>query len=238
MRSFSKSTMLWAALVGTAILAALGIWAVLDGEWTQTHFQIFASTLIVYGCGVMSLPCLYAVEKNKNEPVGIAGLVIIGLTGLQSLSILWEWYTPDSEYMMKVFVSSWIVSATVFGALLTLMAKTTQAMKWLPATTAVGMAVLGGIAVTTVFAEAEPPIELVICLSIAVTCGFIMSWILHMIEWIHEKNNASVCKTVATGEVICPRCGSVQAEVDGQNECHACHTLFTIDSRMSHVVRD
>jgi hypothetical protein len=222
MKIFTKSNMLRGALIATAILAILGIWVVVAGEWTQIHFQIMTTTLVVYACGVMCLPCLYAVEQDKFPISGVSGLIAIGLTALQSLGIIWEVYEPSGELYEKGLICSWIASTTLFGALLTHMASTSKGTKWLPVATSYGMLVLGGIFIMSILTESDPPIELTICIAIAVTCGFISSWILHMIQWLAAKQAAPA------GEVMCPRCGTAREEESGEMSCANCQAVFTV----------
>jgi hypothetical protein len=219
---------LFLVLVGSVVFnAALGIYALLAGEFGDLEQKILFTSLSVSAAGVLALACAPAWERRlvlPLPPIG-AGSALAGL----ALVIAAIWIGEPPEWLSN---SAWTLAVVaVFGASGSLLAlgRLAPRFRWvLPAALAAG-AVLSVMIVSAVWTEPDSEwfgriLGVVAVLFAAFTV---------LVPIFHRASRAELAAPSAAPEGapvrFCPHCGEpLEAQAETETACPACGARFAV----------
>lgn len=214
-------------LVGSVVFnAALGIYALLVGEFGDLEQNILFTSLSVSAAGVLALACAPAWERRLVPPLPRIG--VVATIGALALAVAAIWLADPPEWLVNSAFT--LVVAAVLGAHGSLLALAGLAgrFRWvLGAAIAAGL-VLGAMIVSAIWAEPDSEwfgraLGVVAVLFAAFTV---------LVPIFHRASRAELAAVGIAGELPvrhCPSCGRpLAAAADEEFVCPACGARFTV----------
>jgi hypothetical protein len=218
---------LFVLLVGSVVVnAALGIYALLAGEFGELERNILYTSLSVSAAGVLALACAPAWERRLVAPLPRIG--VVGTVAALAVTVAAIWTADPPEWLVNTAFT--LVVAAVLGAHGSLLALAGLAgrFRWvLGAAIAAGL-VLGAMVVSALWAEPDSEwfaraLGVVAVLFAAFTV---------LVPIFHRASRAELAAAGAPGEVpvrYCPSCGhTLTAAADEEAVCPSCGARFTV----------
>lgn len=209
-----------------AVNAALGIYALLTPDWSDTQGKILGTSLCVTGAIVLALACEPAWERGFLGPVPVAG-ALLGLVAF-ALTVLAIWAEPSSDAYGRVTGTVFAAAAAcVVGSLLAL-ARLAPRHRWVLLVT-LGLLGVGATMVSASLWIGDDPDETymrAMGIVLIVLAAFAVS-----IPVLHWVDRSALAVSEATGESVdyCPHCGSrITGDVGVELECARCGRGFTV----------
>lgn len=145
-------------ILAFGIAAAMGIGALLIGEFGDLQVRVLLTTLAI---GIMSLAvlCYLAPQQRRFVVLGIAGSITALVTLGLALYLIWSdevWFeVPYSDLVLKYFAIMTIVSATIAQiCMLSAMVSSAKSFtKWIFRFTVLAAVVVAGMAITVILNE-------------------------------------------------------------------------------------
>ncbi|MBP2367926.1 hypothetical protein [Pseudonocardia parietis] len=117
----ARRAMIVAVVASLVVASAMGIVALLSGEFGDLQVRIVLSTLVVAGFGTTAL-CHLAVVTRTVRVVGFAGLVASGGAALAALVLIWQdWSQASSEGLVKALLLLTVAAVSLAHANLLLL---------------------------------------------------------------------------------------------------------------------
>lgn len=155
----ARRAMIVAVVISLVVASAMGIGALLSGEFGDLQVRIVLSTLVVAGFGTTAL-CHLAVVTRTVRMVGFIGLVASAGAALAALAVIWQdWSQFGSEILVKALVLLTIaaVSLAHTNLLLLLAGRGHPAIRAGLAVTLVAIAVVAVMIALPVLTDGEIP---------------------------------------------------------------------------------
>ena len=226
-----KKVALWFLIVSVAISAALGILAILTGNFGDFEMRIILTTLTISAAsiGALAAGALWEGRGQKELPLlGIALSVVAAL-----LIITGIWFEPHSEQYWKFTASTGVLAAATTHACLLSLAKLAPRFAWARLVTLTAVYTLAVLIVMTIYFEPTGDLgfRLIGTVSIIVAALTIMTPIFHRLS--RDDFSVTGDKDAASGRslwatVSCPQCGTNQPNSLTETTCDRCGCRFVI----------
>lgn len=216
-------------LVGSIVLnAALGIYALLAGEFGDVEERVLLTSLSVSAAGVLALACAPAWERGAVRPLPQAGTAAALAGFALVVAVIWAEAPPEA---LEKLAFTFVVVA-VLAADLSLLALTRLAPRFrrtLPAAVASGL-VLAAMIVSAIWGEWEG--DSLFYRALGVVAVLLAAFTL-LVPIFHRASRAELAAAApGAGEAAvrhCPRCGRpLAAEAEEETVCPACGARFSV----------
>jgi hypothetical protein len=216
-------------LVGSIVLnAALGIYALLAGEFGDLERQILLTSVTVSGVGMLSLACGPARERRLVWPLPPAGTALAVAAGIVYIVAIWLDSPPEA--LLKTGGTATVVAVVATHGSLLALATLAQRYRWaLP--TAIGLAiVLGGMITAVIWGELDNEAY---GRAVGVVAVLLAAFTL-LVPILHRASRGFIPPAEARLVAFCPFCGVlVEPRPEAFDTCKRCDADFTV-----RVVRD
>jgi hypothetical protein len=220
-----KRAVLVVILASIALNAALGIYALLAGEFGDLEARILFSSLSVSAAGILALACMQAWERRRLGPVPPFG-VAASVAGFGLLLVaIWDEF--DREVLPKT--AGTLIALAVAASLSCLLSLATLAsrFRWVFWTSTVLGFVLAAMFAAQIWGEwSDSPFGRALGVVAVLLAAFTVA-----VPILHRASRQEVA--AAGGGAVrvahCPRCGgTVAAAPDEETICPACGTAFAV----------
>lgn len=142
-------------VVAVVVNAALGIAALVAGEFGDTQRRVLFTSLAVSGAGVLVLACIPALERRRLGPLPGAGIAAAAGGGV--LAIVLSWLDEPPETLGRAFGTLVVAAVAIaYGSLIGL-ARLPRRHVWV-VRAGTGLAlVLAGLVTTTIWGAGDSP---------------------------------------------------------------------------------
>jgi hypothetical protein len=226
-----KKLALWFLIASVAISAALGIVAILTGNFGQFEIRIVLTTLTISAASICALASGALWEGRGQRVLPSAGIVLALLAA--ALLITGIWFEPHSEQFWKLTASIGVVAAATAHACLVSLAKLAQRFGWARVITLIAIYLLAFLIVVSIYIEPQGDLgfRLIGTTSIVVAALTIMMPIFHRLSREDLSLAAGKLETVDRGlfaTITCPQCGAIQPNSLTETECDKCGCRFVL----------
>jgi hypothetical protein len=211
-----------------ALNAALGIYALLAGEFGDLERQILLTSVTVSGVGMLSLACGPARERRLVWPLPPAGSALAVAAGI--VYIVAIWLDSPSEALLKTGGTATVVAVVATHGSLLALATLAQRYRWaLPG--AIGLAiVLGGMITAVIWGEFDNESY---GRAVGVVAVLLAAFTL-LVPILHRASRGLLSPADARVVAFCPFCGAAIAHGTAEiATCERCDAGFAV-----RVVRD
>jgi hypothetical protein len=216
-------------LVGSIVLnAALGIYALVAGEFGDLERQILLTSVTVSATGMLSLACGPARERRLVWPLPPAGTALAVGAGIIFVAAIWIDSPPDA--LVKSAGTATVAAVVAAHGSLLALATLTQRYRWvLPAAIALAIA-LGGMITALIWGELDNDAY---GRAIGVVAVLVAAFTL-LVPILHRASRGLPPPAEARLVAFCPFCGAtVEPRAGAVDTCKRCDAAFTV-----RVVRD
>jgi hypothetical protein len=226
-----KKLALWFLIASVAISAALGIIAILTGNFGEFEIRIILTTLTISAASICALASGALWEGRGQRILPSAG---IGLALLAAaLLITGIWVEPQAEQFWKFAASVGVLAAATAHACLVSLAQLARRFGWARVITLTAIYLLAFLIVVSIYIEPQGDLgfRLIGTTSIIVAALTIMMPIFHRLSREDLSLAADKRETVDGGlfaTITCPQCGSTQPNSLTETECDKCGCRFVL----------
>lgn len=207
--------------------AALGIYALLSPDWSDTQGKILGTSLCVTGAIVLALACEPAWERGLLGPVPPTGAVL-GLGGF-ALAVLAIWTEPSSDVYGRVTSTVFTAALACVLASLLALARLAPAHRWVFAVT-LGLLGVGATMLSVSFWLGDDPSETylrALGVVLIVLAAFAVS--IPVLHWV-DRGAVALSEASTDGVRFCPHCGAkLSGEMGVELACGRCGREFTVE---------
>lgn len=215
-------------LVGSiALNAALGIYAILVGEFGDLEVKILLTSLDVSGASMLSLACAPALERHRLGPLPLWGIAA-SVAGFSLLTVA-AWNEFDIRPLWKAAYTFIVLAVAAAHASLLALARLAPRFRW-AFFAAVGLGfTLAGLAASLIWAEWSD--NDAFGRSVGVVAILFAAFTI-LVPVLHRASRLELAALEAE-EIpsvrFCPSCGRpVAAGVDGAGICARCGARFSV----------
>jgi hypothetical protein len=226
-----KKIALWFLIVSVAISAALGIIAVLTGNFGQFEVRIIVTTLTISAASICALACGALGEARGQRAFPSFGIVLAVMAAI--LLIFGIWYNPHNDQFWKFTSSTSVMAAATAHACLLSLAKLARRFAWSRLLAFIAIYLLAALIIISIYIEPTGDLgfRLIGATSIIVAAITIMTPIFHRLgrddfKTSHDKAETADHRLWAT--ITCPECGAPQPNSLTETICDKCGCRFTV----------
>jgi peptidoglycan/LPS O-acetylase OafA/YrhL len=226
-----KKVALWFLIVSVALSAALGILALLTGNFGDFEMRIILTTLTISAASIGALASGALWEGRGQKELPLLGIVLSVLAALLIISGIWV--EPHSERYWKFTASTGVLAAATTHACLLSLAKLAPRFAWARLVTLTAVYALAVLVVITIYFEPTGDLgfRLIGTVSIVVAALTIMTPIFHRLsrdDFSDAGSKAPVSGRGLWATVSCPRCGTTQPNSLTETTCDRCGCRFVV----------
>lgn len=219
--------LLWLLVGSIVVNAALGIWALVSGDFGDLEQNVLYTSLCVTGAGVLGLACAPAIDRRRLWPLPWLG-VLLGIAGF-ALLIVAIWLDSPPDWLGQLGGTLLIAAAALAWGSLVSMAHLAPRFRWVTPVAVVLVMVLAAMFVPLIW-ELGGDNEWygrMLGVVAVLTAAFTL-----LVPILHRASRGEVAREEAEVAVrFCPRCGgrlagSVETGVEGA--CRRCGARFTV----------
>jgi hypothetical protein len=226
-----KKVALWFLIVSVALSAALGILAILTGNFGDFEMRIILTTLTISAASIGALAAGALWEGRGQKELPLLGIALAVLAALLIISGIW--IEPHSEQYWKFTASTGVLAAATTHACLLSLAKLAPRFAWARLVTLTAVYTLAVLIVMTIYFEPSGDLgfRLIGTISIVVAALTIMTPIFHRLS--RDDFSGADGKVPAAGRglwatVSCPQCGVNQPNSLAETKCDSCGCRFVV----------
>ena len=226
-----KKVALWFLIVSVALSAALGILAILTGNFGDFEMRIILTTLTISAASIGALAAGALWEGRGQKELPLLGIALAVLAALLIISGIW--IEPHSEQYWKFTASTGVLAAATTHACLLSLAKLAQRFAWARLVTLTAVYTLAVLIVMTIYFEPSGDLSfrLIGTVSIVVAALTIMTPIFHRLS--RDDFSSAASKVPAAGRALwatvsCPQCGVNQPNSLTETKCDRCGCRFVV----------
>ena len=209
--------------------AALGVYALVSPDWSETQGKILGTSLCVTGAVLVALACEPAWERSRLGPVPYAGAVL-GALGF-GLAIGAIWTEPSGDTYGRLVGTVFAVAVACVVASLLALARLAPSHRWVLLVT-LGLLTVGTTLYTVLLWLGDDPSEYylrALGVVLVVLAAFVVT-----VPVLHWVDRGAVAVTEARPDAVrfCPHCGArLAGDVGSEIECGRCGSGFTVTPR-------
>ena len=215
-------------LVGSIVVnAALGIAALVSGDFGDLEQNVLLTSLCVTGAGVIGMACAPAIDRRGLWPLPWLGLVL-GVAGFAVLMVS-IWLDDPSENILRTGGTLLIVAGAIAWGSLVSLARLAPRFRWVMPVAVVLVMVLAGMFIPLLWETAQDAEWYGRSLGVVavLTAAFTL-----LVPILHRAGRGELAREEAEAAVrFCPRCGgrlSERVEADAGTACARCGARFTV----------
>ncbi|WP_157156448.1 hypothetical protein [Diaminobutyricimonas sp. LJ205] len=149
-------------IASLVVTAAIGIIALLSGDFGDTQWRILATTSLVAGSSILLL-CHLAVVGRAVRVVGFTGITITAIALALALILIWTPYTGDTDLtgVWRWLGVTWVIAVSLAHANLLLLLSTRRRapIRWGLWLTLVAITVVAAMIVLPILTDGDVPGE-------------------------------------------------------------------------------
>jgi len=226
-----KKVALWFLIVSVAVSAALGIVAILTGNFGDFQLRIILTTLTISAASIGALASGALWEGRGQKALPLLGIVLALVAAV--LIILGIWLEPHGDQYWKFTASTAVLAAATTHACLLSLAKLAARFAWSRLVTLAAVYALALLIIMTIYFEpsGDLGVRLIGTISILVAALTIITPILHRLS--RDDFSGGRCKDGAPSRkiwatVTCPQCGASQPNSLTEIICDRCGCRFVL----------
>lgn len=211
-----RKTVVRGLVASLAASAAVGILAVLFGEFRETELKILGTTLTLAGASLCALPCAARM-----------GLAVPVATALAQIAGIWEWKLFDTEPFWKGIGTGWTLSVALAHAAFLGQIRLADRFRRVGTAARITTVLLSGLVILAIWAEWDDDLafRLIGALSILATA---LTIVVPVLARMAPPPVASPSPAGPASLARCPACGTDVPPASGAMTCGACRTVFEI----------
>lgn len=226
-----KRVALWFLIVSVAISAALGIIAILTGNFGDFQARIVLTTLTISAASICALAsgALWEGRGQRVLPTVGIGLALMAA----ALLIAGIWWEPNGEQFWKFTASMGVLAAATAHDSLLSLARLARRFFWARLVAMLAIYSLAFLIVLSIYIEPSGDLgfKLIGIASIVVAAITVMTPIFHRLSRddfgvTPGKGEMAAAKLWAT--ITCPQCGAAQTNSMTETECVKCGCRFVV----------
>lgn len=226
-----KRIALWFLIISVAISAALGILAILTGNFGELEIRIILTTLTISAASVCALAG-GALWEIRNTPALPSICVVLAILAALQL-IIGIWLDPADPVFWRLAASVSVLAVASAQASLVSLAKLARRFNWTRVAALSAIFLLAVLIIIVIWFEprGEGIYRIIGADAIVVAALTIMMPIFHRLS----RGDLSVSETRVVESdqhlfptVLCPRCGTTQDNSPNQITCTSCGCLFVV----------
>lgn len=226
-----KKVALWFLIGSVAISAALGIIAILTGNFGDFEIRIILTTLTISGASVGALASGALWEAQGKRELPLLGIVLAVAAALLLITGIWL-DTLGVEYW-KFTASTGVLAAATAHACLLSLAKLAPRFAWTRLLTLAAVYALAALVIMTIYFEpsSDLRLRLIGTVSIVVAALTIMTPIFHRLSRDEIRSDAGVDTKLGRGlwaTITCPNCGAGEPNSLTETTCNKCGCRFIV----------
>ncbi len=215
-------------LVGSIVVnAALGIAALVSGDFGDLERKVLLTSLCVSGAGVIGLSCAPGIDRRRLWPLPWAGLVL-GVAGFAVL-VVSIWLDDPSENVLRTGGTLLVIAGALAWGSLVSLAGLAPRFRWVMPVAVVAVMALAGMFVPLLWEAAQDAEWYGRSLGVVavLTAAFTL-----LVPILHRAGRGELAREeVAAAVRFCPRCGgrlSERVEADAGSTCARCGAWFMV----------
>ena len=218
---------LYVLIASVVVSAAMGVFALLVGEFEETQGKLLVTSLSVSGAGIVAMACGFAWERGQLGPFPLLGIGA-GLLGF-GLLIAGMWVEIESEPYWRLTGSLLVVAVAMMHASVVSPFGLAGRFRWVLAATYALNALLTALVVVAIWDEPEwsgywRTMGTVAILLAAATIA------IPVLRRLGEGAAVPARAEAPSGATHCPRCGEPLARA-GDEACVECGASFRVEFR-------
>lgn len=214
--------------VSIAVNAALGIYALLTPDWSDTQGKILGTSLCVTGAILVALACEPAWECGLLGFVPSAG-ALLGLAGF-SLTVAAIWTEPASDSYGRVTGTLLTAAVACVLASLLALARLAPSHRWLFAVTLGLLTIAAAMFAGSLWQGDDPSETYMRALGVAVIALAAFAVTVPVLHWV-DRGALAAAEAVEGTVRYCPHCGSgVAGAIDAALTCGRCGREFSVST--------
>jgi len=226
-----KKVALWFLIISVAISAALGILAILTGNFGDFEMRIILTTLTISAASIGALSAGALWEGRGQKELPLLGIVLAVVAAL--LIITGIWFEPHSDRYWKFTASTGVLAAATSHACLLSLAKLASRFVWARLVALTAVYALAVLIIMTIYFEPTGDLgfRLIGTVSIVVAALTIMTPIFHRLsrdDFSNSGNQHLASDRGLWATVTCPKCGAGQPNSLTETTCDRCGCRFVV----------
>lgn len=218
--------LLWLLVGSVAVNAALGIAALLSGDFGDLERNVLLTSLCVSGAGVIGLACAPAIDRRRLWPAPWLG-VLAGIAGF-ALLIVGIWPADPPDWVMQLGGTLLVTAAALAWASLVSLARLAPRFRWAMPAAVVLVIVLAAMFVPLIWELGEESEWYGRALGVVAVLAAALAL---LVPILHRASRGEVAAEAEVGVGFCPRCGSrlaARPPVGAEGSCRRCGARFTV----------
>ena len=224
-----KRLALWFLIISVALTAALGIIALLSGDFGEFQIRIVLTTLTISASSILGLAsgALWEGSRGKFLPAISLGFAVLAA----AMTFILIWGEIDGDAFWKMTASIWVVAIATSHACLLSLAKLARRFAWALLLTFGASSLLSVLIIASIYVEprGDFAFRLIGSLAIVVAALTILVPVFHRLSRDDAKPAATSKGPAGTLTVIkCPQCGTPQPNSLFETTCDQCGCRFVL----------
>ena len=237
LRSKTQRTLLLSFIASIAFCGLVGIYCLILGTFDELAGRVLITTAAVGAASILALASAIPWERRRWNPIGMCGLVVVGLSLLLVLGAIW--WPPlylDTEWFYKLMFISCVAAVAAPHVGLLSLARLRRQYEWIRIAGVIVIVLLAGQITLSIAIEIaiESWYRSMGVLGILDVCGTIAVPVLHLISTIRAREDIQTVDAGATISMTCPRCGKSQKFSVGRSRCNHCDLKLSIEIEEEH----
>lgn len=225
-----KKIALWFLIASVLLSAALGIIAILSGNFGELEIKIVLTTVTISAASICALADAALWESRKSKALPLLGLALTLLAAAMIICCIW---LETAERFVRLTIDVSVLAVATSHLCLLSLAKLSRHFAWARVAAffiIYSLAVLI-IVVTETDNDGTKMIQAIGVNSILVAAISIVIPVFHRLSAAGstaERGKVSAEETELKKRVLCPNCGTEQLTELGEITCQACHCQFVL----------
>lgn len=226
-----KKVALWFLIISVAISAALGIIAILTGNFGEFEVRIIFTTLTISAASICALASGALWENKNTRALPLIGVLLAILAALLLISGIW--IKPIDEDFWKFTLTVSVLAAATAQASLVSLARLAPRFVWARVLALAAIFFLAALIIFVIYFEprGEGIFKTMGATAIVVASLTIMMPIFHRLsraDLMLSAANVGDADQRLFPTVLCPRCGTTQPNSPGEITCTSCGCRFVL----------
>jgi hypothetical protein len=218
---------LLALLVGSiAVNAALGIYALLAGDFAGVEEDILYTSLAVSAAGVLSLACLPALERGRLGPLPIVGIVSSVTACVAFVAVIWA--DGSLDVLERSAGTLAVVAVMLAWSCVVGLARLVPRFRWVTWVAVVLALALAALVALALWGAGDTDeFGRVVGVVAVLLAAFTL-----LVPLLHRAGRSELARLDAGGALVrfCPACGArVSAEPGTPARCSSCGARFRVE---------